>query len=372
MRILHTSDIHLGISLNGKSYLEYQRLLADELCRIAEEQNADVVIIAGDIYDNSVPGAEAIGIYNRLVTKLCLELRKKVIICAGNHDGAERLASCNELLKAGGLYLYGRISADYTVPLEIGDCNFYVLPYFNRGEVRALFPQGKFENYDSAMKAVVEKIPLDETKTNILIAHCFVTGASLSESDYGAMVGGSSAVSAEIFEKFDYTALGHLHGPQWVTKKIRYSGTPLKYSFSEAKQEKSVTVFDAEKGEFEEIPINQPVNLREISDTYENIRNMAKQDDSPDDFMKITMTDRFFGQDALEELRGFYPNLLHLAGVPTVSEKAEALSAEELSSITLEELAKRYYHERSNLEISEKQLEWFRNAVEEAENGGAK
>lgn len=363
MRILHTSDLHLGFSLKGKSYLGYQNKMAAELCRISAENNIDAVIIAGDIYDNAVSRAEAIGIYNSLVTELCLKLRKQVIICAGNHDGAERLASCNELLKACGLHLFGRISADFAAPLEIGDCRFYVLPYFNRDEIKAIFPDEEIESADGAMRAVVGKLPIDREKTNILVAHCFVTGGTVSESDTAARIGGSSAVSAEIFENFDYVALGHLHGPQWITPKIRYSGTPLKYSFSEAKQDKTVTVFDTETGRTEEIPLEQPVNLREISDSYANILAMAEADNSPDDFMKIHMKDRFFGQDALDKLRSCYPNLLELTGVPTFSEKTEALSVEEISKLSAEELALLFYKEKCGAEPSEKQLEWFRSAV---------
>lgn len=363
MRILHTSDLHLGISLNGKSYLGYQKLMAEELCRISAEHNADVVIIAGDIYDNALSRAEAIGIYNSLVTELCLKLNKQVIICAGNHDGAERLASCSELLKACGLHLYGRISADFAVPLEIGDCRFYVLPYFNRDEIKALLPEEDTESPEAAMRAVVGRLSPDPDRTNVLVAHCFVTGGTVSDSDAAARIGGSAAVSGEIFREFDYVALGHLHKPQWITPKIRYSGTPLKYSFSEAEQLKTVTIFDTGTGTFEEIPISQPVNLREISDSYENLLAAAETDVSPKDFMKIHITDRFFGQDALEKLRGFYPNLLHLDGIPTFNERAEAISAEEIAKLSTEELAARFYEEKCGAEISEKQLEWFRNSI---------
>lgn len=362
MRILHTSDLHLGLSLKGKNYLNYQTKMAEELCRISAEHDVDAVIIAGDIYDNSVSKAEAIGIYNSLVTELCLNLKKQVIICAGNHDGAERLASCNELLKSCGLHLYGRVTEDFS-PLEIGNCRFYVLPYFNRDEIRAIFPDEEIENADGAMRAVVEKLPLDHTKTNILVAHCFVTGGTVSDSDTAARIGGSPAISAEIFEGFDYVALGHLHRPQWITPKIRYSGTPLKYSFSEANQLKTVTVFDTDKGTFEEIPLNQPVNLREISDSYGNILAAAETDRFSGDFMKINMTDRFFGQDALDRLRSYYPNLLELTGVPTFSEKTETLSAEEISELSAEELAVLFYKEKCETEPSEKQMEWFRNAM---------
>ncbi len=188
MKIIHTSDWHLGISLHNASLLEEQKNFVDFLAKAIKEQNIDAVMIAGDIFDHSVSSAEAISLYNETVTKLCNEIGIPVIISAGNHDGAARLASCSELLKKAGLYIFGKLSKEISV-VEINDVDIYVLPYFNADEVKALFPEHKISSYADAMNCALAAIKhnFKPGKRNILMCHCFVSGSVLSESDRAAM-----------------------------------------------------------------------------------------------------------------------------------------------------------------------------------------
>ena len=368
MKFLHTSDLHLGLSLCERSLIEYQQMLPDILCEAAEQCACDVVILAGDLYDNALSNSEAISIYNRLMTKLCLEHGKKVILCAGNHDGAARLSSCSDLLKECGLHIYGRVQIPVQ-PLVFEDCNVYVLPYFNVDEIRAAFPDASIKSYADAMNTILDDIraTLDESRVNMLVAHCFVTGGELSDSDTAARIGGSSAIPTGVFSDFDYVALGHLHKPQTLAGRIRYSGTPLKYSFSEAGHNKSFTLFDTSDGSITEIPVPQPVELKVIEDAYENL---LTGQENPNTFYKIIMKDRFAGQETYSRLKEIYPNLLQLQGCTVETDGAFSLTLEEITRLSPTELVKRFYTEQTGSDISKEQLDWFQSSLEESTQGG--
>ena len=247
MKILHTSDLHFGIYLYEHAIIDEQKFMVDSLIDIIKGNNIDAVLIAGDVFDKAIVSQKALALYDELVTRLCTEIKIPVLICAGNHDSSERLSLCNKMLAKLNLFIEGRLTADIKA-ISVGDCDFYLVPYFNLDIARAVFPDEAFENYNQAYRFVCDKIRLEmnTTKTNILIGHCFVAGATLSESDRGAKLGGAECVSSDTFDGFDYVALGHLHAPHNITPKIRYSGTPYKYSFGESKSQKSVTIFDTE------------------------------------------------------------------------------------------------------------------------------
>ena len=226
----------------GKSLLEHQRFLIDELSRVVSQQEVSAVLLSGDIFDRSVVAAEVIELYNELMTALCMKLGVKVFLIAGNHDGAERLASCSALLEKAGLFVAGRLKDGVRhVRLEqAGEAvNFYLLPYFNADEVRSLTGQ-EAADMDAALRLALEKLAPQPVpgERNILLAHLFVRGGVTAESDRSAVIGGAAVVGADSFAGFDYVALGHLHKPQCVAENARYSGTPLPYSFSEAGQQK--------------------------------------------------------------------------------------------------------------------------------------
>lgn len=373
MKILHTSDLHLGISLCGIPLLPYQKKFCDTLCNAAEE--ADAVMIAGDIFDTSVASAEAVRCWSGLVTRLCLEMKIPVIVCAGNHDGAARLASCSDLLKTAGLYVSGTFEDAFT-PVVIGDTAIYSMPYFNPSDAAALL--GCRPTAAEVMKTAAERIlqTADPNKCNILAAHCFAAGAASAESDISARaseaVGGADHIPLSAFEGFDYAALGHLHKPQTVSRPesktiVRYSGTPLPYSFGEAEYRKTITIFDTETKAVTEIEAPLPYTLRTIVDTYENILAAAEKDEKRDDFMRITVTDRYAGDGLFMQFKELYPNLLRFSGKQYEASGGESVSAREAFEMDIVTLAKRYCTEHRGDEPDPDELEWLAEALSEIE-----
>lgn len=374
MKILHTSDLHFGISLCGVPLLDFQQLFCETLCRLAE--NADAVIISGDIFDTSVATADAVRCWSGLVTKLCAERKIPVIVCAGNHDGAARLASCSDLLKASHLYISGTLD-DAFIPVIIGNTAIYSLPYFNPADGAALL--GCKPTAAAVMEAAVKKIlsEADKSKTLILSAHCFAAGAAASESDISARaaesVGGAENIPLSAFEGFDYVALGHLHKAQTLSKIgaktiVRYSGTPLPYSFGEALHKKSVTIFDTEIGEIAEIEVPSPYTLRTLSGGFEELLEQAQNDPSRDDFMKISVTDRYAGDNMFMRFKELYPNLLHFSGKQAENTGGAAeVSAKEAAELDIISLAARYSEERRGAKPDDDEMNWLAEALAELE-----
>lgn len=369
MKIIHTSDWHLGISLHNASLIEEQKSFVDFLINVVKEQNIDAVMIAGDIFDHSVSSAEAISLYNDAVTGLCNEIGIPVIISAGNHDGAARLASCSELLKKASLYIFGKLSKEINI-VELDNIDVYILPYFNTDEVKALFPDVKISSYKDAMSCVLNAVKLNfkPGKKNILMCHCFVSGSVLSESDRAAMVGGTSVVPSEVFDGFDYVALGHLHKAQNRGHGIRYSGSPLKYSFSEAEHKKSVTVLNIDDEiSIEEIEVVPSRETRVIKGTFDEVVAIAENDRSRDDYVKIEITDRYAGMEAVELFRTYYGNLLNISGKMNEAEENE-LTVEELYSLSPNNILERFYKEVTGDNLTVEQRHLFRSAMEAVEN----
>lgn len=365
MKIIHTSDWHLGISLHNASLIDEQRYFIDYLINVAKDQKVDAVIIAGDVFDHSVSSAEAITLYNYAVTRLCNEIGVPVVIAAGNHDGAARLASCNELLKKAGLYIYGKLTAEINA-VEIGNSSIYPIPYFNVDEVKALYPEEKISSYADAMEVVLKNIKQTFKKgnSNILMCHCFVSGSVLSESDRTAMVGGSSVVPSGIFDGFDYVAMGHLHKAQDRGYNIRYSGSPIKYSFSEASHLKTITMLEIEDGiKYEELEIVPLRETRIIRGTFDEVLEFANGDTKRDDFIKIEITDMYAGMEAVEIFRTYYANLLNITGKMNETEENQ-LTVEELYTLSPNHILEKFYKETTGCEVTEEQLKLFQKAME--------
>lgn len=365
MKIIHTSDWHLGISLHNASLAEEQRFFIDYLINVVKEQKVDAVIIAGDVFDHSVSSAEAITLYNYAVTRLCNEIGVPVVIAAGNHDGAARLASCNELLKKAGLYIYGKLSSDIKA-VEIGNLSIYPIPYFNADEVKALYPEEKISSYADAMGIVLKNIKqnLKTGNRNILMCHCFVSGSMLSESDRTAQVGGSSVVPSGIFDGFDYVAMGHLHKAQDRGYNIRYSGSPIKYSFSEASHSKTITMLDIQDSiKYEELEIVPLRETRIIRGTFDEVLEFANLDTKKDDYIKIEITDMYAGMETVELFRTYYANLLNITGKMNETEENQ-LTVEELYTLSPDDILEKFYRETTGCDVTEEQLKLFQKAME--------
>lgn len=365
----------MGISLCGVPLLPYQRELCGSICELAEREHADAVIAAGDIFDTSVASAEAVRLWSGFATRLCLEKKIPLIVCAGNHDGAARLSSCAELLKASGLYISGSLE-DAFVPVRIGNAAVYSLPYFNPADAAAALGCGS--DAVSVMKAAVSRIisEADGSACNILAAHCFAAGGTASESDISARaaesVGGADKIPADAFDGFDYVALGHLHKAQTVSKPnagtlIRYSGAPLPYSFGEARYKKTVTLYDTDTRSAEDVEVPQPYRLRTLEDTYENILAYAESDGDRDDYMKITVTDRFAGDGAFIRFRELYPRLLQFSGMRPAASESAVPAADIASEEDTVSLAARYLEERRGVKPDAEELGWLSEALRELE-----
>lgn len=363
MKLIHTSDWHLGMPLGTGSYAEDQRYFLQQLYDLIQKEQVGAVLLSGDVYDSSVANAEAISLYNEAVTKICLELHCPMIVIAGNHDSAARLASCRELLKTSGLYVTGRLSRNLEpVTLDGGKVAVYSLPFFGRDEVTALFPEKKEEirSQETAMMVVCDKIreTMDKRKKNIVLSHALIVSAELSESDRSARVGFATAVSKGVFADFDYVALGHIHKPQIITDTVRYCGSPLKYSFgSEEIQEKGVVLIDTDTMEKAFVPLAPLRERRTVKGTLDEVTGRA---DIRNDYLKIHVTDRYAGLDLLTSLRERFPNLLELSGMSlSEGEGNSALSVEELERLDETDIMEKFMGENFGYSLTEDQRQLF-------------
>ena len=319
MKLIHLSDLHIGKRVNEVSMIEDQEYILTQILQIIDEEKADAVLVAGDVYDKSVPSAEAVTLFDDFLCRLAVR-QLPVLIISGNHDSAERLSFANRLLEASGIHIspaYDGSIAPITLSDAHGDVNFWLLPFLKPAHVKRCFPDESIESYTDAVRVAVEKMQIDTGKRNILLTHQFVTGASTCESEE-ISVGGSDNVDASVFEGFDYVALGHIHGPQNIgSNRIRYCGTPLKYSFSEEHHHKSVTVVDlGAKGQLELQlrPLTPRHDLRSIQGNFAQITDKAfYEGTATDDYLHIILTDEEDVPEAVGKLRLIYPNIMKLS-----------------------------------------------------------
>ncbi|MBQ8827884.1 MAG: exonuclease SbcCD subunit D [Clostridia bacterium] len=318
MRFIHVADLHIGKKVNEFSMIADQTYILNEILKITEEYKADAVIIAGDIYDKTVPPLDAVQLFDSFLTRL-MQMNVYVFAVSGNHDSAERISFGASIMKKSNVFvspIYKGASEPVKLHDEYGYINVYLLPFIKPIHVRNAYPDAEIHTYDDAVKYAVDKMNTDVSERNIIVAHQFVTGAQRCESEE-LSIGGLDDIDYKTFEKFDYAALGHIHGAQHCgVPHVRYSGTPLKYSFSECCHKKSVTVVDVkEKGnvEISTVPLKALHDMREIKGTYMEItdrRNYIGTD--TDDYMHITLTDEEDIPDAIGKLRAIYKNIMRL------------------------------------------------------------
>ncbi len=372
MRLMHLSDLHIGKRLNEFSLLDDQSYILDEILRIAEEQKPDAVAIAGDIYDKSTPSAEAVALFDSFISRLA-KLVTPVFVISGNHDSAERIAFGSSLMQTAGVYLspvYNGESSPVKVGDEFGSVNIYMLPFIRPSDVRRRFPDDDTESFDSAFKAAVSHLNVNENERNIILAHQFITGAAAGGSE-SVSVGGLDNISAEVFEPFDYAALGHIHHRQNISfEKVRYCGTPLKYSFSEVSDKKTVTIANiGKKGELsiEEIPLRPIRDLREIKGTYLEITDRNFYDKfNREDYIRVTLTDENDIPEAIGRLRAVYPNIMKLDYDNTRTRENRVVSdlADEVQRSPAE-LFSEFYRTCNNSELSEEQKDYIDSVIKE-------
>lgn len=438
MKFIHLADLHIGKRVNAFPMLEDQRYILKQILTILREEQPDGgVILAGDIYDKAIPSAEAVELFDEFLTQLAA-LKLRVFIIAGNHDSPERIAFGNRLMDRSGIYLspvydghVKRITCPDTAAAATPPVDIYLLPFLKPANVRRFYPEETIESYTDAMRVAIAHMDIDPTHRNLLVTHQFVTGASRSDSE-DISVGGTDNVDASVFAPFDYVALGHLHGPQQVRFQsateadavdqeltpevadtignaaadseassadrsespasaverasagpvIRYAGTPLKYSFSEAHHHKSVTVVEiGEKkadgvvdvciGTRELKPLH---DMREIRGSYEELTLRANYEGTAtDDYIHATLTDEIEVPDAARHLQVIYPNLMKLDydNARTRGQGSERLELEQLEEKSPLDLFSELFEKQNHKDMTEEQARYVQAQMEkiwEAQN----
>ena len=374
MKFIHLSDLHIGKTVNGYSMIEDQRFIIKQILNIIDETKANAVLISGDIYDKSVPSADAVTVFDDFLTEACRRPIDTLII-SGNHDSAERLSFGEKIFEQNGLHISPVFTGSIkTVTLsdEFGAVNFYLLPFIKPSMIRKYFPNIDITDTNSALKTVLSGINVDSTVRNVLLCHQFVTGATKSESEE-IFVGGSDNVDISLFAPFDYTALGHLHMPQTLGDNyVRYCGSPLKYSFSEAARDKSVTLVEMnEKDDITvtEYPLTPLHDMRELKGSYEQITAVGYNDPSPSDYVHITLTDEIPDPGALSKLREFYPNIMKLDYDNMQTRHFEEISgADSIANKTPTELFCELYKSQNGDDLSDDMTKIINEIFEQTED----
>lgn len=371
MKLIHLSDIHLGKRVNEYSMIEDQEYILKRIINIVDDEMPDGVIIAGDVYDKSVPSAEAVQLFDDFLVRLA-KRKIEVFVISGNHDSPERIAFASRIMDASGIHM----SPVYTgeiVPIsmhdEYGEVTVYMLPFVKPVHVRR-FCEDEITTYTEAVKHAVLKMNINPDNRNVLVTHQFVTGARRSESEE-ISVGGTDNVDAGVFDDFDYVALGHIHSPQNCgSDKIRYCGTPLKYSFSEARDKKSVTVVEiAEKGNvtYRTVELVPKHDLVELKGTYAELtlKSFYENTTWQDDYTHITLTDEEDVPDAIGKLRTVYYRLMKLDyDNKRTRSNAEISGAADIESKSPLELFSDFYALQNNQLMNEEQTVFMQELIQ--------
>lgn len=372
MKILHLSDLHLGKRVNEFSMLEEQEFILNELLEIIDKEKPQVVIIAGDVYDKSVPPTEAVRLFDDFLCSLS-RLGLQVFVISGNHDSAERISFGGRIMSSSGIHM-SQVYSGKIEPVQLydeyGSLNVYMLPFIKPIYVKRFHGDAEIKSYTDALRIVVEEMNVDTQYRNILIAHQFVTGASFSQSEEFS-VGGTDNVDASVFEEFDYVALGHIHRPQNIGNgKMRYCGTLLKYSLSEVNQEKSVTIVEiGEKGNVNVrlLPIAPKRDMREYKGTFACLSDKAFYSNiNTDDYIFIALTDEADIPDAVRKLRKIYPHMMKLSyDNSRTRSRSEIKNDSFAEKLPPEQLFERFYEQQNNHSMSEEQLGFVRELIKE-------
>jgi exonuclease SbcD len=378
MKIIHLADLHIGKTIYGVSLLPDQRHILDQILAHAEAQRPQAVVIAGDVYDKPTPGAEAVKLFDRFLTALS-RLGCAVFIIGGNHDSPERLSFASGIVAAQNVFIQGAYDGElpYTSLQDaFGEVRFYLLPYIKPAYVRRFFEEEQIDTCQTAMRAVLEKADIDPAARNVLVTHQFYVSAGLepirSDSEIDP-VGGLDAVDVSLLSAFDYVAMGHIHGPQRVgpSDNRRYAGSPLKYSFSEARQQKSLTLVElGEKGDVRltQLPLTPLHDMRPLKGPLALLLSGALSvKEAREDYVQVTLTDEeeLFG--VMERVRGVYPNTLTI-GFDNSRTRAEGpLSFDEpMLADSPFELFKTFYEERNGAGLLAAQEKIVQDILKEA------
>lgn len=369
MRFLHTADWHIGKNLAGYDLLADQAATFKEIEQIAEDQQVDAVVIAGDLYDRNVPSEAAINELDRELIQLNLKDKFPLLAISGNHDSATRLGIGRQWYQATNFFLNTDFAAAFS-PVTIKDTQFFLLPYFGLQQVKNYFHNDSLRDLNSAMSAIVKQMQtqFDPQKAHVLIAHFYASGAQRVDSDTNMEIGGLSAVDTAIMAPFDYVTLGHLHSRNALQEdRVRYSGSPMKFSASEANLEKGVWIVDTASWEIDWQPLKPVHQLRVLTASFAQLTDPAfAHQYSKDDYYVIQLTDQQVIPDVMTRLREYYPQIISLErknGFTAPHSKVDRQAATENPV----DLLQKFYEETTKNPLSKQQLKWAIAALKQAE-----
>jgi len=375
MKYIHLSDLHLGKRVNEFSMQEEQKAILEQILTVIDREAPDGVLIAGDVYDKTVPSAEAVVLFDDFLAALAGR-GLQVFVVSGNHDSPERIAFGSRVMERGGIHLspvYGGEIRPFVMRDGLGEVNVYMLPFVKPTHVRRYFgEEEEIVTYTDAVRVVIRHMNVDPAARNVLVAHQFVTGALRSDSEE-ISVGGSDNVDASVFEGFDYVALGHIHRPQSCgAEHIRYCGTPLKYSFSEMNDIKSLTVLELGEGApiIRTVPLTPIHDMSELRGSFGEIAraDYAERNPKREDYLRIVLTDEDDIPDAIGRLRRLYPNLMRLEYDNARTRKNNLIEgASRTQAKTALELFCEFYELQNNAPMSREQEDYMRNLIESIE-----
>ncbi len=383
MRFIHVADLHIGKIVNGFSMIEDQKHVLNEILRLAHESHAQALVIAGDFYDKSTPSAEAVSLVDKFLTD-AVRIGLKVIAVSGNHDSSERIAYASEILRSQGVAVSpvydGKISS-YPIEDVHGIVRFWLMPFMKPANVRPYFPEEEIgSDYTTAIACALSTCAFDESERHVLVAHQFVTSGSTKPdlSDSEVSIGGLDNVDASVFKPFSYVALGHIHRAQRIgCDSIRYSGSPLKYSYSEIAHAKSATLveIDAEgKARYELLPLKPMRDLREIKGPLQELISDEIADSAnANDYVRVILTDEHPAIDALARIRSVYPNVMGIEyeNSWTRTQTQAAVTSCEVEKIDPLELFARFYEVQNGCELTSEQAQLARQAYSQASESKA-
>lgn len=373
MRFLHLADLHIGKRVNGFSMIEDQKFVFEQVYNVIENEKIDGIIMAGDIYDKPVPSAEAVKLFDEMLTRL-VSINLPIFVISGNHDSAERIGFGSDILSAAKVYM-SRVYNGNLQKIELeddyGKINVYLLPFIKPATVKNIYKEAEIKDYDDALEYVLSQEKIDETKRNVIVSHQFVTGAMRSESEE-VSVGGLDNVSVENYEAFDYVALGHIHRAQQMGREsARYAGTLLKYSFSEEKHNKSMTIVDLkEKGniEIKEIPVKPLHDLKTIKGKFSKITSEEFYKElKKEDYYRAVLTDEDDILNAIGKLKSIYPNLMSMEYDNTRTRSYSVVDNVETGETKSPlDYFEEFFEEQNGRKMSEKQRNYLLEILGEA------
>jgi exonuclease SbcD len=378
MKLLHTSDWHLGRQFHNQSLLADQAQVLDQLIDHIRTEQIEAVLIAGDIYDRSVPPAEAVTLLNQTLRRICVDLAVPVIMISGNHDSPERIGFGAGMMQGAGLYILSdlaRVDTPVVIPHPDGDVAFYGIPYCQPEHVRSVFDENA-RSFDEAHTFLVERIKsaFQPGQRRVLLSHCFVSGAEESDSERPLSLGGADTVRWQPMRDFDYVALGHLHAPQYRGEPhIRYSGSLMKYSFSEVTQKKGVTRIDLPAtgaADISVLPLTPMRDLRIVEGEFDKVMEAGKSDPRADDYLLVRLTDTRAILDTLNQLRQVYPNVLHLEKPGLAPDRPAQLASREQLKRTELELFADFFEQTQGEALNEDQFDALKTVIRSVHQNG--